>query len=137
MCAANFTSIHMKLPWGLAALSWDYIILITRAPMETNLSGSGSLILRHHFFKRGRKDGFQSLIHWYEALYFTPNMAVKGYITNFGSGIVGPRPSFGEPWSCLTIFGTSTGWSKMERPGEAEIAGSRPLLWDFWGLGFM
>jgi hypothetical protein len=27
-------------------------------------------------------------------------------------------------WSCLTIFGTSTGWSKMERPGGAEIVGS-------------
>jgi hypothetical protein len=30
-------------------------------------------------------------------------------------------------WSCLTIFGTSTGWSKMEHPGEAEIVGSRPF----------
>jgi hypothetical protein len=27
-------------------------------------------------------------------------------------------------WSCLTTFGTSTGWSKMECPGGAEIAGS-------------
>jgi hypothetical protein len=35
-------------------------------------------------------------------------------------------------WSCLTIFGTSTGWSKMECPGEAEIVGSHPFLWDFW-----
>jgi hypothetical protein len=32
-----------------------------------------------------------------------------------------------EPWSCLTIFGTSTGWSKTERPSEAEIAGSHPF----------
>jgi hypothetical protein len=24
-------------------------------------------------------------------------------------------------WSCLTTFGTSTGWSKMEHPGRAEI----------------
>jgi hypothetical protein len=45
---------------------------------------------------------------------------------------VGPRPIFGEPWSCLTIFGTSTGWLKTEHPGKAEIAGSHPLLWDFW-----
>jgi hypothetical protein len=34
---------------------------------------------------------------------------------------VGPRPSFGEPWSCLTIFGTSTGWSKMKFPGKEKI----------------
>jgi hypothetical protein len=27
-------------------------------------------------------------------------------------------------WSCLTTFGTSIGWSKMEHPGGAEIAGS-------------
>jgi hypothetical protein len=27
-------------------------------------------------------------------------------------------------WSCLTTFGTSTGWSKMEHPGGAEIVGS-------------
>jgi hypothetical protein len=27
-------------------------------------------------------------------------------------------------WSCLTIFGTSIGWSKMECPSGAEIAGS-------------
>jgi hypothetical protein len=27
-------------------------------------------------------------------------------------------------WSCLTTFGTSTGWSKMECPGRAEIMGS-------------
>jgi hypothetical protein len=47
---------------------------------------------------------------------------------------VGPRPSFGEPLSCLAIFGTSIGWSKMECPGEAEITGSRPLLRVFWGI---
>jgi hypothetical protein len=29
-----------------------------------------------------------------------------------------------KPWSCLTTFGTSTSWSKMECPGEAEIVGS-------------
>jgi hypothetical protein len=29
-------------------------------------------------------------------------------------------------WSCtLTIFGTLTGWLKMERPSKAKIAGSR------------
>jgi hypothetical protein len=46
-------------------------------------------------------------------------------------------------WSCLTIFGTSTGWSKREHPGEVEIMGSHPCLWDFWdfmvyvrGMGF-
>jgi hypothetical protein len=33
----------------------------------------------------------------------------------------------GEPWSCLTIFGTLIGWSKMERLGEAEITGSHPF----------
>jgi hypothetical protein len=27
-------------------------------------------------------------------------------------------------WSCLTTFGTLTGWSKMKRLGGAEIAGS-------------
>jgi hypothetical protein len=27
-------------------------------------------------------------------------------------------------WSGLTTFWTSTGWSKMEHPGGAEIAGS-------------
>jgi hypothetical protein len=26
-------------------------------------------------------------------------------------------------WSCLTTFGTSTGWMKMERPSRAEIVG--------------
>jgi hypothetical protein len=51
--------------------------------------------------------------------------------------ILGPQPSFGEPWPCLTIFGNSMGWSKTRCLGEAEIAGSRPLLRDFWGLGFM
>jgi hypothetical protein len=25
-----------------------------------------------------------------------------------------PQPSFGEPWSHLTIFGTSTGWLKTK-----------------------
>jgi hypothetical protein len=34
-------------------------------------------------------------------------------------------------------FWISTGWLEMERPDEEEIAGSCPLLWDFWGLGFM
>jgi hypothetical protein len=29
-----------------------------------------------------------------------------------------------EHWSFLTSFGTSTGWSKMERLGRAKIAGS-------------
>jgi hypothetical protein len=28
-------------------------------------------------------------------------------------------------------------WSKMERPGEAEIAGSHPLFVGFLGLGLM
>jgi hypothetical protein len=28
--------------------------------------------------------------------------------------VVGPRPIFGETWSCLTVFGTLTGWSKMK-----------------------
>jgi hypothetical protein len=32
-------------------------------------------------------------------------------------------------WSCLTTFGTSTGWLKMEHPGGAEIAGSQLILW--------
>jgi hypothetical protein len=45
---------------------------------------------------------------------------------------VGPRPSFGETWSCLTIFGTSTGYLKTERPSDAKIAGSRPLFMGFW-----
>jgi hypothetical protein len=40
-------------------------------------------------------------------------------------------------WSCLTIFGTLTGWSKMECPGEVEIAGSRPFCGIFGLLGFM
>jgi hypothetical protein len=35
-------------------------------------------------------------------------------------------------WSCLTIFGTSTSWSKTKHPGEAEITGSRPFLQAFW-----
>jgi hypothetical protein len=42
-------------------------------------------------------------------------------------------------WSCLTTFGTLTGWSKMEHPGEVEIAGSH--LFCLWTqqrvLGFM
>jgi hypothetical protein len=41
-----------------------------------------------------------------------------------------------EHWSCLTIFGTSTGWSKMERPGEAEIARSHLFCGLFGLLGF-
>jgi hypothetical protein len=40
-------------------------------------------------------------------------------------------------WSCLTIFGTSIGWSKMERQGEADIVGSLPFCELFWILGFM
>jgi hypothetical protein len=28
-----------------------------------------------------------------------------------------------EHWSCLTTFGTSTGWSKIEHLGGAEIVG--------------
>jgi hypothetical protein len=40
-------------------------------------------------------------------------------------------------WSCLTIFGTSTGWSKMEHPGGAEIAGSHLFCGIFGLLGFM
>jgi hypothetical protein len=40
-------------------------------------------------------------------------------------------------WSCLTIFGTSIGWSKMEHPGEVEIAGSRLFCGIFGLLGFM
>jgi hypothetical protein len=35
-------------------------------------------------------------------------------------GLLALDQVLGEPWSCLTIFGTSTGWSKMERPGEAR-----------------
>jgi hypothetical protein len=31
-------------------------------------------------------------------------------------------------WSCLTTFGTSTGWSKMERLGGAEITGSHSFF---------
>jgi hypothetical protein len=27
-------------------------------------------------------------------------------------------------WSCLTTFGTSTGWTKMEHPSKVEIMGS-------------
>jgi hypothetical protein len=38
-----------------------------------------------------------------------------------------------EHWSCLTIFGTSTGWSKMERPGELR---SRDLTCFAGFLGF-
>jgi hypothetical protein len=30
-------------------------------------------------------------------------------------------------WSCLTIFGTSIGWSKTTHLGEAEIMGSLPF----------
>jgi hypothetical protein len=37
-------------------------------------------------------------------------------------GLLALDQVLGEPWSCLTIFGTSTGWSKTEHPGEAEIA---------------
>jgi hypothetical protein len=40
-------------------------------------------------------------------------------------------------WSCLTIFGTSIGWSKTKRPGRAKITGSRPFCGLFWILGFM
>jgi hypothetical protein len=42
-----------------------------------------------------------------------------------------------EPWSCLTIFGTSTGWSKTKHLGKAEIARSRPFCRIFGILGFM
>jgi hypothetical protein len=38
-----------------------------------------------------------------------------------------------EHWSCLTIFGTSTGWSKMKHPGKAEIMGSH-LFCGFLGF---
>jgi hypothetical protein len=40
-------------------------------------------------------------------------------------------------WSCLTIFGTSIGWSKMELPGEVEIMGSLPFCRNFGPLEFM
>jgi hypothetical protein len=33
-------------------------------------------------------------------------------------------------WSCLNTFGTSTDWSKMERPCRDEITGSH----SFFGL---
>jgi hypothetical protein len=36
-----------------------------------------------------------------------------------------------KQWSCLTTFGTLIGWSKMERPGGAEITESH----SFCGLG--
>jgi hypothetical protein len=43
-------------------------------------------------------------------------------------------------WSCLTIFGTSRGSSKMEHPGGVEIAGSHSFV-GLWTqqrvLGFM
>jgi hypothetical protein len=42
-----------------------------------------------------------------------------------------------EHWSCLTIFGTSTGWSKMEPRRRAEIAGSHSFCGIFGILGFM
>jgi hypothetical protein len=42
-----------------------------------------------------------------------------------------------EHWSCLNIFGNSTGWSKMERPGEAEIMESHLFCGIFGLLGFM
>jgi hypothetical protein len=30
-------------------------------------------------------------------------------------------------WSCLTIFGNSIGWLKMQCPRKAEIMGSHPF----------
>jgi hypothetical protein len=39
--------------------------------------------------------------------------------------------------SCLTIFGTSTGRSKMECLGEVEIMVSHPFCRIFGILGFM
>jgi hypothetical protein len=42
-----------------------------------------------------------------------------------------------EHWSCLTISGTSTGWLKMERPGEVEITGSHLFCRIFGILGFI
>jgi hypothetical protein len=35
-------------------------------------------------------------------------------------------------WSCLTNFGDFDRLVEDEAPGEAEITGSHPLLWDFW-----
>jgi hypothetical protein len=40
-------------------------------------------------------------------------------------------------WSCLTIFGTSTGWSKMEHLGGAKIVGSHLFCGLLGILGFM
>jgi hypothetical protein len=56
-----------------------------------------------------------------------PDWMVISYFGISGSrsfNIVVPLPSFEETFLMLTTFGTSIGWSKMERPGGAEITGS-------------
>jgi hypothetical protein len=42
-------------------------------------------------------------------------------------GLLALDQVLGKPWLCLTIFGTSIGWSKMECPGEVENARSHPF----------
>jgi hypothetical protein len=37
-----------------------------------------------------------------------------------------------KPWSCLTNFGTSTGWSKMECQAKRRSHGISPPFVDFW-----
>jgi hypothetical protein len=62
-----------------------------------------------------------------EALAKQQVEVARAKIEAFEAVLCWPSTKFWEPWSCLTIFGTSTGWSKTERPGEAEIVGSRPF----------
>jgi hypothetical protein len=56
--------------------------------------------------------GYIGVMHWWG-----PALAISDS-TRSDCGCVGPRPSFGEPWSCLTIFGTSTGWLKMKHQAK-------------------
>jgi hypothetical protein len=47
---------------------------------------------------------------------------------------VSPRLSFGDPWSCLTSFGTSTGRSKAKKNSKQISRALVPVLeiFRFW-----
>jgi hypothetical protein len=52
-------------------------------------------------------------------------------------GPVGPSPSFGEPWSCLSTFGTLTGLSKVEHKEKWRSWDPDPFLGIFWFRGYV